>query len=147
MDWLFFFSFLIMKKKPLKNKHLLVQVYCQKRTHLGCQNISKHIETSDIDYIVVRGNYYFRVTKSYKRERIIISVLVHFRRNHWCMAYAFFFYYLVLLKTIIKKITTVAVFIFKKTTLFVWEYINTLKQWTMTILLFGEISLPRYKVT
>lgn len=77
----FFFFIFNYEKKTLKNKQL-VQVYCQKRTHLGCQNISKHIETSDIDYIVVRGNYYFRVTKSYKRERIIISVLVHFRRNH-----------------------------------------------------------------
>lgn len=62
------FFFIFNDEKKLKNKHLLVQVYCQKRTHLGCQNISKHIETSDIDYIVVRGNYYFRVTKTYMRE-------------------------------------------------------------------------------
>lgn len=38
------------------------------------------------------------------------------------MAYAFF-YYLVLLKTVIKKITAVAVFIFKKDALYLFENI------------------------
>lgn len=106
------------------------------------QNIFKHRTMT----IVLLGEITTSVLQSHIWKRLIQYVLVHFRRYHWCMAQAFLFKAWFIIKNL--KISQQLLNLFlKRRTFFVWEYLKTLKQLIMTILLFGETSLPQYKAT
>lgn len=118
--WIGFFSFLIMKKPITSIYYFRYNV--KKRTHLGCQNISKHIETSDNDDIVVGRNYYFRVTKTCMRENNHIR-LSAFQKKSLIYGLCIFFKSWFIKNNNKKKITRVAVFIFRKDAPYLFENI------------------------